>query len=133
MPLCPDDFEERYSRPHGDVARRVERTVLGHEVGLNGYTMYAQAENLREILQVSRGRRLLDLGCGYGWPGVHIAQRDGGDLVATDVPLDALRNAQAQINEVGIPGRSVVVAADGGRLSFRSASFDAIVHADVFC
>ncbi len=104
MPLCPDEFEDRYARPHGDATRRAERTVLGHEAGLNGYTTLAQAEALHEVLQVTRGRRLLDLGCGYGWPGVHIAQRDGVDLVSSDVPVDALREAMTDANRYQLRG-----------------------------
>lgn len=33
-----DYFVEEYSRPWSQTARHVELTVLGHEVGINGYT-----------------------------------------------------------------------------------------------
>ena len=128
-----DRFREQYAQPRGEVARRVERAVLGHEVGLNGFTTVAQAETLCDILPVSAGGRLLEVGCGHGWPGFHIAQRHACGLVGSDVPLDALLDAQANAGVRRLGARAVFVAADGRALPFRSAVFDAIVHADTFC
>ena len=128
-----DRFRERYAQPRGEVARRVERAVLGHAVGLNGFTTVAQAETLGDVLRVSAGGRLLEVGCGHGWPGFHIARRHACDLVGSDVPLDALRDARANAGVRRLGARAVFVAADGRALPFRSAVFDAIVHADTFC
>ncbi len=138
MPLTPDNMSgaelfEHYARPQGDATRRVERTVLGHEVGLNGYTTFAQAQALSDVVGVQPGDGLLDIGCGYGWPGVQIARRHACDSVFTDVPLDALRVAKANVGGGAVRGRTAVVAADGRSLPFCGTSFDAIVHADVFC
>ena len=128
-----DRFREQYARPRGEVARQVEREVLGHEVGLNGFTTVAQAETLCDVLPVTAGGRLLEVGFGHGWPGFHIAQRRTCDLVGSDIPLDALREAQAKVGVRQLGARAVFVAADGLALPFRSAVFDAVVHADTFC
>ncbi len=128
-----DRFREQYAQPQGEVARRVERAVLGHAVGLNGFTTVAQAETLCDVLRVSAEGRLLEVGCGYGWPGLHIAQRHACDFVGSDVPLDALRGAQANVGVRQLGARVAFVAADGRALPFRSAVFDAVVHADTFC
>ncbi len=128
-----DRFREQYAQPQGEVARRVERAVLGHEVGLNGFTTVAQAETLCDVLRMSAGGRLLEVGCGRGWPGFHIAQQHTCDFVGSDIPLDALRDAQANAGVRQLGARAVFVAADGRALPFRSAVFDAIVHADTFC
>lgn len=128
-----DRFRERYAQPQGAVARQVERAVLGHAVGLNGFTTVAQAEALRDVLPVTAGGRLLEVGCGYGWPGFHVARRHACDLVGSDVPLDALRDAQANAGVRRLGDRARFVAADGRALPFRSAVFDAVVHADTLC
>ena len=126
-------FREQYAQPRGEVARRVERAVLGHAVGLNGFTTVTQAETLCDVLRVTAGGRLLEVGCGHGWPGFYVAQRHACNLVGSDIPLDALRDAQANVGVRQLGARAVFVAADGRALPFPSAVFDAIVHADTFC
>ena len=126
-------FLEKYSRPLSDAARQVERAVLGHDVGLNGYTTIKQADTLCDLLQLNEKRRLLDVGAGRGWPGFHLARSSECSLVSTDVPLDALRDAKATLETRELSGDTEVIAADGRALPFRSERFDAIVHADVLC
>ena len=128
-----DLFRERYAQSPGEVARRVERAVLGHAVGLNGFTTVAQAETLCDVLPVGAVGRLLEVGCGHGWPGFHVARRHACTLVGSDVPLDALRDARANAGVRRLGDRARFVAADGRALPFRSDMFDAVVHADTFC
>lgn len=116
-----------------DVAARVEWEVVGADFGSNGYTTVAQADDLARRLGLRPGVRLLDLGCGRGWPGLYLARRTGCEVVLADLPLDGLRCAAARAAEEGLGGRCGVVLAEGGRLPFASGSFDAVVHTDVLC
>ena len=111
----------------GGAFQQVGRAVLGHEVGLNGYTTVHQAEALHDWLALSSNARLLDVGAGDGWPGSHLAASSGCRLVAADVPVDSLRAAKRHIGQAG------AVSADGRELPFFPGSFDAVVHADAFC
>ena len=86
----------------------------------------SEAQTLCEHLDLAPAATLLDVGACRGWPGSHVAQTSRCRLVSTDVPWDALLVAKTQ------PGAEVV-AAQGGALPFRGDTFDAIVHADVFC
>lgn len=128
-----DSFQEKYSRPRTRAARQVERAVLGHEVGLNGYTTVEQAGELCDHLNLTVDDDLLDVGGGRGWPGLHIAQESHCRLASTDIPLDALREAKVNVEARALQADAEVIAADGRALPFRSECFDAIVHADVFC
>ena len=136
MSLPPqDDFErfrEAYARARDGASSRVERAACGH-VLVNGYTTVRQAERLASLLTLGPGSRFLDLGSGRGWPGLRIAEITGSDLVASDVPIDGLAVAKTSLAEKGIPSRVSFAAADGRALPFLSGSFDAVVHADVFC
>ena len=123
----------KYSEAASRVSRRVERRALGHEVGLAGYTTIDQARILTSHVGAGPASALLDLGAGRGWPGAEVARSSGCLLVSTDVPMDALAAARSHVNEAGFGNRHEVVVADGCSLPFRSESFDAIVHADVFC
>ena len=120
-------FTEKYARPRSDAKRQLERAVLGDEVGLNGFTTVEQAQALTDHLSLLPTTRLLDVGAGEGWPGSYLARSSGCSLVASDVPLDALRAAKAYLEQAS------AVSADGCALPFRSGSFDGVVHADVFC
>ena len=121
----PDDlafFRERYGATRARAACRVETAALGHDVGLNGYTTVAQASALCRPLEIGPGHRLLDLGAGRGWPGLHIAAELGSRLLSIDLPWEALAAAKAR-------GAEWVLGGDGRALPVRTGSCDAIVHA----
>ena len=119
-------FEQKYAESRARAARRIEEVALGQTVGLNGYTTAEEAQTLCAHLNLAPAARLLDVGAGRGWPGSHVARTSGCRLVSTDVPWDALVAAKTHHG-------TDVVAARGGALPFRGNTFDAIVHADVFC
>lgn len=126
---APDDlvfFRERYGKTRSRAARRVELDAFGHDVGVNGYTTVVQATDLCRQLEIGPGQRLLDLGAGRGWPGLHIAAELGCRLLCTDLPSEALAAAKDR-------GAEWVLGGDGRALPLRTGSCDAIVHADVFC
>lgn len=127
-------YEEKYARLRSEAARKVERDVLGSDVGLSGYTTIEQAEALRRHLSPERDGRLLDLGAGRGWPGTYLARATGCRLVSTDIPRVALQGARSRYARHGLrQGSAAAIASDGRWLPFRPGSFDAVSHADVFC
>jgi ubiquinone/menaquinone biosynthesis C-methylase UbiE len=115
------------------VAARVERLVIGSDFGADGYTTVAQADELARRLELRPGLRLLDLGCGSGWPGLYLSMQTGCRVVLSDVPLDGLRRARARAVRERLGARCAVVAASGPHLPFTGESFDAVVHTDVLC
>ncbi len=124
-------FEEQYGSVRSRGARLVERRALGHDVGSNGYTTVSAAQALVERLRLHAPRVLLDIGSGRAWPGALICQELGCRLVASDVPRNALVGARAVMRSRRVAGD--VAVADGCWLPFQSASFDGLIHSDVFC
>ena len=121
-------FSSRYGEEGTAAGRLVERRVIGANVGANGYTTLAQADRLVEALDLSPESRLLDLGSGRGWPGLHLAARTGCHAVLTDVPEAAVRTAQQRSADAS--DRVSVARASATHLPFAARSFDAICHAD---
>jgi cyclopropane fatty-acyl-phospholipid synthase-like methyltransferase len=127
------DYTARRERFRRHVIVRFEREVLGSDYGADGYTTMAQATDLAERLPLGPGARLLDLGAGWGWPGVFLAERTGASVVSTDLPLAGLRSARARAGRGPAAQRAVQAVAHGARLPFPPAAFDVVTHADVLC
>jgi len=128
-----EHFDEKYARQRPEAVLGVERGALGTDMGVNGYTTAAEAELLVGHVNLTAGGRLLDLGSGRGWPGLHLATTTGCTLFATDIPLDALRAARANAMDTACAGRTQLLAADGRHIPFGAGVFDAVTHADVLC
>ena len=126
-------FALNYARPHSEAERFVEREVFGACIGTDGYTTPEEAAVLVGRLALSTGGRLLDLGSGRGWPGVYLAEQTRCDVVLSDVPIVAPREALVAARNTGLAGNFAAAAAAGEALPFKSQAFDAVVHSDVFC
>jgi 2-polyprenyl-3-methyl-5-hydroxy-6-metoxy-1,4-benzoquinol methylase len=126
-------FSERYATPSADVAGEIERRVIGATWGANGYTTLDQADEIGRLLDLRPGRRLLDIGTGRGWPGLHLAQTTGCSVVGTDMPIEGLVIAALRARAEGVDSRPAIVAAAGANQPFRGGSFDAVVLSDVLC
>jgi len=103
-----------------------------HDLAL-GYTTVAEAQAIGGLLDLSSETRFLDLGAGRGWPGAYLAEFSGAAIVATDLAFDALVVARRQLAGQAGSGAELALAGDGRALPVRSGSFDAVLHADVFC
>ena len=124
----PNRHAERYKPSRAQITRLLEKAAFGHEVGLNGFTTIDQAEKLADYLGSTPGAGCSTSGPGWGWRGSHVAHLSGCRLVSTDIPWDAL------VTTKRLPGMNREVAgAAATALPFCSSSFDAVVHADVFC
>ncbi len=126
-------FALNYARPQAESELRVEREVFGACIGTDGYTTVEEANVLLDRLALGRGECLLDLGSGRGWPGAYLAEESGCDVVLTDVPVSAPREALLAARNRGLTGGFSAAAAGGEAIPFKSQTFDAVVHSDVFC
>lgn len=128
-----DDFNERYRARDVAAACAVEQAALGTACGANGYTTQRQAERLADHLHLEAADRVLDLGCGCGWPGLHLAERFGCTVVGADLPLEGLRRATRSSHDRHLEACCQWVRATARALPFQPGHFDAVVHADVLC
>jgi cyclopropane fatty-acyl-phospholipid synthase-like methyltransferase len=136
MAVCEEGVErarQTYAVGEHRVAREVELRTLGSDFGANGYATLAEVNELAGMLGLGPGRRLLDVGCGQGWPGLYLARQTGCTVVLTDVPIDGLVTAARRATREGLGCRAWALAARGQMLPLLPAVFDAAIHTDVLC
>lgn len=126
-------FDELYVRAESPVMQLIERRVCGCNYGSNSWTTRAEAEKIAALLRLRPSLRLMDVGAGSGWPGLHMAAATGCDLVLVDLPLAGLRIAAQRASKDRISGTCWIVVADAAFLPFQDGSFDAISHSDLLC
>ncbi len=126
-------FREEQRLAFAPARLAVERAVCCSDYGGTSWCTRAEAERVADMLGVGPGDRLLEVGAGAGWPALYLAERSGCDLVLSDIPYLGLGAALGRAKNDGIADRCLAAAADGGRLPFRDAAFDAVSHADVLC
>ncbi|TMF03195.1 MAG: hypothetical protein E6I38_13940 [Chloroflexi bacterium] len=83
---CEERFRERYAQPTTEAALIVERDAICANVGANGFTTLRQADLLADRLGLGPAQRLLDIGCGRGWPGIYLAHKSGCQAVLDSEP-----------------------------------------------
>ena len=103
--------------------------LTGHPGGIAG------TEALIGWLDIRRGERVLDLGCGTGYTTCLVAKRLGTTVVGADLRPKMLGWAKKRAVREHVTDAVRLVAADAHRLPFRDASFDAAVVESVlvFC
>jgi methylase of polypeptide subunit release factors len=128
-----DRFESRYRITGDEVFLEIERAVLGVAYQATGYTTGAEADELGRRLGLGPGSRLLDLGAGCGYPGVHLAAGTGCSVVSIDPVASGAAAALARAEHDGLAERHLAVIGRGQQLPVRPGSVDAVVHVDVIC
>lgn len=128
-----EDFGTQYERLQSPVLKTIERNVCGCVYGGTSWTTRKEADRLCDLLDLSSGQRLLEIGAGSGWPALYLARKTDSQLVLVDLPFKGLRIAAQRANDDGLEGGCRIAAADGAALPFVERGFDAVSHSDVLC
>src|ERR1700726_57458 len=83
---------------------------------------------LFDHLEIRRGIRGLDVGCGTGFPLIELAQLHGpsSHFIGIDIWADALERARVKLTLHGLTNVAIVEA-DAASMPFPSADFDLVV------
>jgi cyclopropane fatty-acyl-phospholipid synthase-like methyltransferase len=102
--------------------------VFENQMGPNALWLM---ESLTEVLPITPGMRVLDLGCGRAMTSIFLAREFGARVWATDLWIDAASN-QRRIREAGVDDLVVPIHAEAHQLPYADDFFDAIVSVDAY-
>lgn len=88
-------------------------------------------EKLLDGLDLKKGSRVLDLGCGMGLTSIFLAKEYGLQVFATDLWISATDNWR-RFNEAGLGGSIVPIHAEAHELPYAEEFFDAAVSVDAY-
>jgi SAM-dependent methyltransferase len=127
------DFAGSYEVASLPAVKALERSVLGCDYGGTSWTTVRQVQHIVSSLHLTPGRRLLELGCGSGWPGLYLSLITGCHATLLDMPLIALRLAGERAARDEMSDRVDLVNGSAANLPFAAGIFEAISHSDVLC
>jgi ubiquinone/menaquinone biosynthesis C-methylase UbiE len=128
-----DSWDEFYAQPETEIQHQIDQSVCGCGYYGSSWMNAGEATDLAGIMNLDASRHLLDIGSGAGWPALYQAEKTGCRITLTDISVEGLRAADRKATADGLGHRCHTVHTSAERLPFRSASFDAIGHADVLC
>lgn len=102
--------------------------VIENQMGPNVLWL---TEALCEVLAISPGMRILDLGCGRAMSSIFLAREFGAQVWAADLWISAEENRQ-RIARAGVSDLVTAVPVEAHALPFEPGFFDAIVSMDAY-
>lgn len=96
-----------------------------------GYMAPGGAGNVAKMLRGldTRGKRVLDIGCGIGGPALEIARTFGANVVGIDLEAPLIDRAKRAAERHGLSDRCTFQTVEIGPLPFADRSFDIVVTA----
>ncbi len=88
-------------------------------------------KELTESLQLKKGMRVLDLGCGKGLTSIYLAQRFDVQVFAVDLWIPATENFE-RFKKFDLEDKIIPIHADATALPFADDYFDAVISIDAY-
>jgi len=135
MPGKPDSRVRHYDANYGnfqtDLFAEIRREAFGEDIGQSSWITADEQDRFLGLLELSPGKRLLDVACGSGGPALRIATKTGCSVVGIDMHEDAVSTANSLAAHDGLSDRAEFRVANAAEpLPFPDAFFDAITCID---
>jgi SAM-dependent methyltransferase len=124
-------YDANYGNFQTELYAEIRREAFGEDIGQSSWLTADEQDRFLGLLQLSQGKRLLDVACGSGGPALRIARKTGCSLVGIDLHEDAISTATSLATQEGLAERAEFRVANAAeRLPFPDAHFDAITCID---
>jgi ubiquinone/menaquinone biosynthesis C-methylase UbiE len=124
-------YDANYGNFQTELYAEIRREAFGEDLGQNSWMTASEQDMFLEWLDLSPGKKLLDVGCGSGGPALRIATKTGCSLIGIDLHEQAISTAkslaaQRKLNN----GAEFRVVNASEPLPFPDMHFDAITCVD---
>ncbi|HZO24749.1 MAG TPA: methyltransferase domain-containing protein [Chloroflexota bacterium] len=135
-PVSGDTYASRHARDfESPTSRRARREVYGddypEEARPRSFITLSELRRIAGELRVGPGQTIVDLGCGWGGPGLWVARETGAGLVGIDLSSIGVTRAREHAAEVGLAARARFEIGDLTATDLPGASFDGAMSVDV--
>jgi SAM-dependent methyltransferase len=133
-----DGYDSIYDAlPRGETFNRLWRAnayggEFPEEFAHIGFFTVAEAQRMRELLQLGTGDVFADLACGAGGPGLWMAKQSGASLIGADPSAAGLSAARTRARAVGLADRSRFQQGSFEQTNLPDGAVDAAMSVDAF-
>jgi 2-polyprenyl-3-methyl-5-hydroxy-6-metoxy-1,4-benzoquinol methylase len=99
-------YNANYANFQADLYAQIRREAFGEDIGQNSWLTSDEQDKFLEWLDLSPGKRLLDVACGAGGPALRIAAVTGCSAVGIDVHEEAVTTASSLAAQRGLAERA---------------------------
>jgi ubiquinone/menaquinone biosynthesis C-methylase UbiE len=129
-----DLYDRAYGNYELDTYRQVRIETYGEDLGQTSWVTTEESREIPQLLDLRLNSSVLEVGCGSGGYGLHLAERVGCRLVGLDINTSGVRNANRLALARGLASRARFEECDVSKnLPFDDNTFDAVFSNDVLC
>src|SRR5262245_56292106 len=124
-------YDANYGNFQNELYEAIRKEAFGEDIGQNSWLSSEEQDHQISLLNLSTGKRLLDVACGSGGPALRIVEKTGCSLLGIDVHKEAISTANILSEKRGMQDRAVFQVVDAkARLDLPDEGFDAITCID---
>jgi len=124
-------YDTNYGNFQTELYSEIRREAFGEDIGQNSWMTAIEQDMFLEWLDLSPGKRLLDIACGSGGPALRIVAKTGCSLVGIDFHEQAISTAKSLAAQRNLKnGAEFRIVNASEPLPFPDAHFDTITCVD---
>jgi 2-polyprenyl-3-methyl-5-hydroxy-6-metoxy-1,4-benzoquinol methylase len=124
-------YDANYANFQSELYSEIRREAYGEDIGQNSWLTAEEQDILLGWLNLSAGKKVLDVACGLGGPALRMAAKTGCRVVGIDLHEQAIAAARSLTSQRKLEGQAEFHAVNATEpLPFAEASFDAITCID---
>jgi cyclopropane fatty-acyl-phospholipid synthase-like methyltransferase len=130
-PLQTGHYDANYGNFQTDLYALIRQEAFGEDIGQNSWLTSNEQDRFLSWLDLSPGKKLLDVGCGAGGPALRIAANTGCTVIGIDSHEQTTSTANSLAAQRDLSSCAEFRVADATkRLGFPDSSFEAITCID---